>query len=183
RPLQKTVLTALSTALVAGGAFIAFPIPISPVPIVLQNFFILLMALVLGGRIGAASVALYLLLGAFGLPIFAGGKGGFAHFFGPTGGYLLGFLLAATVTGFLSHALPLRNRLIRDGISAFAGALCIYLLGVPWLAYRLGTPIPKAVLLGVVPFLPGDVLKTIAAVLLAPKVRSLLQKEFFSYGT
>jgi len=215
-PVYRTVLIALGAASTAVGAFIAIPLPFSPVPIVLQNFFILLIALVLGPRMGTASVALYLLVGALGLPVFAGGKGGFAHFFGPTGGYLAGFLLSAWITGVLSaggHRQKNREpRAATEGLSegrqdkgqyqgqepraatkgnaqktkfrfqdaaaAAAGVLSVYLLGIPWLAYKLGFDWKKALIVGFLPFIAGDVLKAAAAAALAPEVRRLLLKEF-----
>ena len=216
-PVYRTVLIALGAASIAVGAFIAIPLPLSPVPIVLQNFFILLIALVLGPRMGTASVALYLLLGALGLPVFAGGKGGLAHFFGPTGGYLAGFLLSAWVTGVLAagggrqkeqepHAATERlsegrqdkgqyqgqepraatkgnaqktKFRFQDAAAAAAGVLAVYLLGVPWLAYKLGFDWKKALTIGFLPFIIGDVLKAAAAAALAPEVRRLLLKEFY----
>ncbi len=238
-PLHRTVLVALAAASVAVGAFIAIPLPFSPVPIVLQNFFILLMALVLGPRMGTASVALYLLIGALGLPVFAGGKGGFAHFYGPTGGYLVSFLLSAWITGVISavggrqqagernqqhqqqglqhaeepdqtrgqqrvqetqrqsdkqedessgrdlvreldgsHRKPRTRIRLQDVAAVIAGILTVYLLGVPWLAYKLGFDWRKAFLLGCLPFLPGDLLKALVAAALAPRVRRLLRAEF-----
>ena len=202
-PIYRRVLIALGAASIAVGAFIAIPLPFSPVPIVLQNFFILLIALVLGPRMGTASVALYLLVGALGLPVFAGGKGGFAHFFGPTGGYLAGFLLSAWITGALAmsgnrhqnrepqqtpQGIPERQPKghyaqktkfrFQDVAAAAAGVLAVYLLGVPWLAYKLGFEWKKALIVGFLPFIPGDVLKAAAAAALAPEVRRLLLKEF-----
>lgn len=221
-PLHQTVLIALGAAITAVGAFIAIPLPLSPVPIVLQNFFIVLIALVLGPKMGTASVALYLLTGALGLPVFAGGKGGFAHFFGPTGGYLAGFLLSAWITGTLAtigqrkRVFGLRKRVtggkqkgesegthdtnqpreieqsirkpqqehvrLRDAAAAAAGVLSVYLLGLPWLAYKLGLDGKKLFLVGFLPFFPGDLLKAAAAAVLAPQVRKLLRKEFFPEG-
>ncbi|MDQ1330177.1 MAG: biotin transport system substrate-specific component, partial [Thermodesulfobacteriota bacterium] len=87
----------LLAALTAVGAYIA--IPVGPVPIVLQSLFILLAGLLLGSTWGVAGVGIYLLAGAFGLPVFAGGAGGIGRFLGPTGGYLLGFLPAVYIIG------------------------------------------------------------------------------------
>ena len=103
KELQSTVYASLFAALIACGAYLAIPIPISPVPIVLQNLFVLLAGLLLGGRWGLASVGIYLLAGAVGLPVFTGGKGGVAHFFGPTGGYLVGFAASVFVAGLIAH--------------------------------------------------------------------------------
>ena len=91
--VRSTVAAAGFTALISIGAYIS--IPIGPVPIVLQNFFVLLAGVMLPRRTAAASVAVYLFLGAVGLPVFSGGTGGFAHFIGPTGGYLIAYLPAA----------------------------------------------------------------------------------------
>ncbi len=99
--LRMTVYASLLAALTAAGAFMA--IPIGPVPIVLQNLFIMLSGLLLGSRWGFASVAIYLLAGACGLPVFAGGTGGIGKFAGPTGGYLIGFLPAVYVIGLISE--------------------------------------------------------------------------------
>jgi len=99
--LQRIAYTSLMAALIAVGAYIAIPIPIVPVPIVLQNLFVLLAGLLLGSRWGLASMGLYLLAGSIGLPVFSGGRGGLAHFLGPTGGYLIGFAVEAWLVGFI----------------------------------------------------------------------------------
>ena len=104
-PIEKLrwmVLASLMAALAAVGAYIH--IPIGPVPIVLTTLFALLAGLLLGSRWGLASMGLYVLVGAMGMPVFAGGQGGLAHLFGPRGGYLFGFVLAAWVTGFISES-------------------------------------------------------------------------------
>ena len=100
RKLRMTVYASLFAALVAVGAFIS--IPIGPVPIVLQNFFVLLAALLLGPRWGVAAVGVYLLSGICGLPVFAGGTAGIGRILGPTGGYLMGYLPAVTLTAWIS---------------------------------------------------------------------------------
>lgn len=92
-----SIYAALFASLMAAGAAIA--IPIGPVPIVLQNLFVLLAGLLLGGKWGAASVGIYLLAGALGMPVFSGGTGGIGRFAGPTGGYLIGFLPAVYIVG------------------------------------------------------------------------------------
>jgi biotin transport system substrate-specific component len=90
--LRMTVYASLMAALIAAGAYMA--LPIGPVPIVLQNLFVFLSGLLLGPRWGVASIGVYLMAGALGLPVFAGGVGGIGRFAGPTGGYLLGYLPA-----------------------------------------------------------------------------------------
>ena len=105
--LRMMVYASLFAALTAVGAFLA--LPIGPVPIVLQNMFVFLAGLLLGSRWGLASVGVYLLAGAVGLPVFAGGLGGLGRLIGPTGGYLIGYL----PTVFIS--VKLRIMLVRDG--------------------------------------------------------------------
>jgi len=130
--LRSIVLSSLMAALTAVGACIH--IPIAPVPIVLFTLFVLLSGLLLGSRWGLASIALYLLVGAIGMPVFAGGRGGFAHFFGPTGGYLFGFALSAWITGFISDEAGLWTVWIG---SALLGQLLCGLLISPLRFYSL----------------------------------------------
>ena len=171
--LRATVAAACFTALIAIGAYIS--IPVGPVPIVFQNFFVLLSALLLGSRIALSSVFVYLFLGALGLPVFAGGTGGIAHFFGPTGGYLLSYLPAVVVTGSIAHS---RAKGTKEGAShippAFlqctallAGTLCIYLVGVPWLKAATQMSWQAALGAGLLPFLIGDFLKIVVAFFIA----------------
>lgn len=125
--LRPTVLASLMAALTAVGAYIY--IPVGPVPIVLSTLFVLLSGLLLGGRWGLTSMGLYLLVGAMGIPVFAGGKGGLAHFVGPTGGYLFGYVLSACVAGYVSERG--RGSAVSDTIAVVVGSLSIYLIGVP----------------------------------------------------
>ena len=174
-PIEKlrwVVLASLMAALTAVGAYIH--IPIGPVPIVLSTLFVLLSGLLLGSRWGLVSMALYLLVGAIGIPVFAGGKGGLVHFFGPTGGYLLGYVLASWITGFISERS--RGILILEILAVIAGSLTIYGLGVPWLKIATQISWPKALMLGMVPFLIGDAVKASVALMLARAVRPILTR-------
>jgi biotin transport system substrate-specific component len=172
KQLQMIVLASLMAALIAVGAYLQIPLPLGPVPLVLQNLFVLLAGLLLGSRWGLTSVGIYLLVGAVGLPVFVGGKGGLAHFMGPTGGYLLGFAVCALVTGYLSGGS--QNHTLRDISAVVLGSMVIYVCGVPWLKLAASMSWEKAVLVGMVPFLPGDALKATAAVLLARAIRPML---------
>jgi biotin transport system substrate-specific component len=171
RALRPMVLASLFAALTAAGAYLA--IPIGPVPIVLQNMFVFLAGLLLGSRWGAASVAVYLLAGVVGLPVFAGGTGGVGRLFGPTGGFLLGYLPVVVVIGRLSGRRP--ASMVRDAAAMATGALLLYACGVPWLKLVTGMPWDKALALGVLPFLPGDALKIAAAALMAKSLRPLIR--------
>lgn len=158
--LRMSILSASFTGLIIVGAFISVPLPFTPVPIVLQNFFVLLAGLLLGWRWGALSVALYLILGAVGLPVFSAARGGLGHFFGPTGGYLLGFLACALIAGALRR--PGRSP-AHNAPAGLLAMLAIYAVGVPWLKQVTEMSWGAALGAGIVPFLVGDAVKLAAA--------------------
>ena len=171
---QKTALritlAALFAALIAGGTFISIPLPFSPVPIVLQNLFIVLAGLVLGPALGGAAAALYLAAGALGFPVFAGAAGGIARFAGPTGGFLVGYLLAALTAGCIAGRPRAAISFPRLLLAAAAGFLVVYIPGVAWLA-RFFENWPKALAAGFFPFIIGDVIKIGIAVTAAGRLR------------
>lgn len=166
RPARDLTLAALFAALTAVGAQIHAQLPFTPVPIVLSNFFALLAGLVLGPRLGATSQVVYVLLGAVGVPVFAGPSGGPRVLFGPTGGYLFGFILAAVAAGALRGPRPDAPRAV---LAAAVGAALIYAAGVLWLAFVIGMGLRHAFAVGVLqPFLVGDAVKVVIAGLVAP---------------
>jgi biotin transport system substrate-specific component len=167
--LQRTAFIALFAALIAAGAFVA--IPVGPVPVVLQNFFAVLSGLVLGPLMGGAAAALYLLAGLLGLPVFAGGTGGIARFAGPTGGFLIGYFLAAVTAVLVAGRPDLKAPRLRLIGAAIAGSLVLYVPGLAWLKLSRKLDWPGAVMAGFVPFIIGDILKGIAAVIIAPRLR------------
>lgn len=171
-PLQPMIYASLFAALMAAGAYLA--IPIGPVPIVLQNMFVFLAGLLLGSRWGLASVAVYLLAGIVGLPVFAGGTGGIGRIFGPTGGFLLGYLPVVFLVGRMAERLP--RRMVWDVAAMITGAMVLYACGVSWLAGVTGLPLGKALALGMAPFLPGDALKIAAAGMIVRAVRPVMTK-------
>jgi biotin transport system substrate-specific component len=175
KAITGMTLTALFAALTAAGTFIAIPLPFSPVPVVLQNLFALLAGLVLGPALGSAAVGLYLLAGAIGAPVFAGASGGFVRFLGPTGGFLIGYLLAALTAGLIAgRPRPeIKTPLWRIILAVLAGFLIIYVPGVIRLKFVIDKPWAAALAAGFTPFIIGDVLKGIAAVLIAPRLRRL----------
>jgi biotin transport system substrate-specific component len=147
-------------------------IPIGPVPIVLQNMFVFLAPLLLGRRWGLASVAVYLLAGACGLPVFAGGMGGIGRFVGPTGGFLLGYLPAVFLIGLaVSGRRPL---FWRDMFAMVLGSVVLYACGVSWLKLALGFTWSKTLAVGMFPFLAGDALKIVAAAAIAKSLRPVM---------
>ena len=168
--IRMMVYASLLAALTAAGAYIA--IPIGPVPIVLQNFFVFLSGLLLGARWGLASVAVYLTAGALGLPVFAGGTGGIGRMLGPTGGYLIGYLPAVFLIGMIAE--KTRNRAWFDVIAMAVGDIMLYACGVTWLKILTGMPLAKALAVGLYPFIPGDILKFAAAVPVAKALRRIM---------
>jgi len=157
-PEQRRASAALDVVAVAGaialGAWARVPLPFSPVPMTLQTLPVLLAPFAVGRSRAMAGVLLYLALGLAGSPVFAVS-------FGPTFGYLLAFaMVPAVVTRFRDPA-----------IGILAGTLTIYALGVAWLNWWLGGSLWHAVLVGAVPFLPGDALKAVAAAHLVRRMR------------
>lgn len=162
-------MAVLGTALLAVSAKVK--VPFYPVPMTLQPMVVLLLGAAYGWRLGAATLALYLLEGAMGLPVFAGTpeKGiGIAYMAGPTGGYLLGFWLAAGVTGWLAEKGWDRSAL-KLGAAMVLGMAVLYACGVAWLAGFIGAE--KAVAFGMTPFLLGDAVKIAVAALGLTAVR------------
>lgn len=169
RTLRNLTLVALGSLLLTATA--KFQIPFYPVPMTLQPLAVLLIGATFGWRLGATTVAFYLAQGAMGLPVFAGTpeKGiGLAYMMGPTGGYLLGFLLAAVVTGWLAER-GWDRRLLPTLTMLTLGMAVIYLPGVLWLGTLLGWDQP-ILAWGVYPFLLGDALKIALAAATLPLV-------------
>jgi biotin transport system substrate-specific component len=141
--------------------------------VVLQNLFSLLAGLVLGPVLGAASVALYLIAGAIGAPVYAGATSGIARLLGPTGGFLFGYLLSAFVAGVICGR-PRQGvsvPLWRIILAVLAGLLVVYVPGVIRLKFALNSGWAGALAAGFTPFLIGDAVKGVAAALIAPRLR------------
>lgn len=156
--LTDVLLIGAGAALIAVSAQISIPLPFTPVPITGQTFSVLLVGASLGAVCGGASALLYLLLGIAGLPVYADGAHGWAQVTGATGGYLLGFVLAAALTGWLAERRW--DRRFSSALGAMlTGNVVIYLVGLSWLAYELDTDLLRTLELGLYPFIPGDVLK------------------------
>jgi biotin transport system substrate-specific component len=168
--LRGMVFAALMAAFTAAGAYIV--IPIGPVPIVLQNLFVLLAGLLLGSRGALTSMTVYLLAGACGLPVFAGGTGGIGRLVGPTGGYLIGFAVAAFVIGWIVETG--KGGVLLDVLALVCGTLIIYVLGVYWLKLATAMSWNKALAAGMLPFLPGDTVKIAVAVPIARILRPIV---------
>jgi len=148
-------------------AGISFHLPFTPVPITLQTLAVLLTGSVLGSKRGAVTMLVYLAEGAVGIPVFAGGTGGFIYLLGVTGGYLWSYPIAAFVVGLLCEK-GLDRSFLTSALAMLPGSLIIYAIGVPWLAVTLHLSIPTAIWQGMVPFIPGDLFKLLIAAALLP---------------
>jgi biotin transport system substrate-specific component len=173
--LQRGLAIVLGAATVAVAAQAAVPLPGTPVPMTLQPLAVLVVGGLLGARLGAAALVLYLALGALGLPVFTpGGLPGAARLMGPTGGYLLSYPVAAAVVGWLVASVRPTAPALRLLLAAAAGMVVIHLGGSAQLAILTGNA-GAATRYGLIPFLTGDLLKIgIAALLilaLGPAVR------------
>jgi len=169
---RQMILISLFAALTAVGAFIS--IPIYPVPLTLQTLFTLLAAMTLGSVMGASSQIIYVLLGVIGLPVFAGFKAGIGILFGPTGGFLFGFIISAYVIGKIIEVKKEKN-FFYYSLAGLSGMIIIYVTGITQLSLITGIGIKRALLIGVLPFLPGDILKIITASFIASKLKLLNQ--------
>lgn len=171
--LRDLILILLGVMFVAALAQVEIPLPFTPVPITGQTFGVLLVGAVLGSKRGAASLASYLGMGILGLPFFAGGGHGLDMIMGATGGYLIGFVVAAYVIGLLAER-GLERSVCTSLIPFFVGTVIIYICGVAWLSLMLGS-FSKAIVSGLLPFLVGDAVKFLAAALALPMAWKLVR--------
>lgn len=170
--LRNLALAAGGALLVAALAQVRIPLPFTPVPLTGQTFGVLLIGALFGARLGVASLGLYLALGLAGLPVFTGGGSGLAHLFGPTGGYLVGFVAAAFLTGSLAER-GLERRWQTSFVPFLLGEAAIYLCALPWLALFVG---PENTLqAGFWPFIVGDLIKLVLAALILPSAWRLVR--------
>lgn len=145
-------------------------VPLTPIPFTLQVLAVVLSGLLLGPRVGALAQAIYILVGAVGVPVFSGFTGGLGHVFGPTGGYLISYPLAAAVAGLAAGSVarsPRRQALLTALIWGCAGLAVIYAFGATWLALTAGLSPTEAVTAGVLPFVVFDLIKVALAALVA----------------
>ncbi len=169
---KRAVRIGLVAALTAIGAFLV--IPTQPIPFTMQPFFVFLAGIVLGPLDGALSQLVYLAVGGIGIPVFAGMKGGIGHLIGPTGGFLVGFVLCAALAGLIAGTSP-KLSFWRGAISIFAGMITMYFCGVFWLAQVTGMNISAAISVGAVPYLLPDAVKALVAAFIGIKLR----RQFF----
>lgn len=158
----------LFATLIAVSGYISIPLPFSTVPVTAQTLAVMLAGSLLPVGHAAASVLVFLCMGAVGLPVFSGGTAGLGIIIGKTGGYLIGFLAGAVLISLLRGRKPGFFRMLT--VNAIGGILVVYVFGVLWLNYVTGIGISKAVIFGALPFIPGDIVKIIVAALITQKL-------------
>lgn len=166
-----TVLSAMFVVLIIIGSYISIKIPISPVPIVLQNMFVFLAALLLGKKWGTLTISTYLILGLVGLPVFANAKSQ-AALFGPTGGYLIAYIPAVFISGLIAE--QKNNSSLYNTIAVFTAIIIIYLIGVPWLKTVNNIPLKQALYWGFIPFILWDIIKGISVIMLVKIIKPII---------
>ena len=149
-------------------------LPIGPVPISLTNLVIYFSLYTLGTMKGTISYLVYLLLGLVGLPVFSGFTSGPGKLFGPTGGYLIGFIFLALIQGFAMKYFD--RKLIPTIIGMLIGMAVCYIFGTVWLAKLMSLSFKEGLFMGVIPYLPGDAVKIIIAVIVGPKLYAATKK-------
>lgn len=187
------IFVPLFAALIAVSGFIAFPLPGTPVPIVLQNMMPILASGLLGGLYGTASTVLFLITGLLGLPVFSGGRGGLTHLLGPTGGFLIGYLAAAAfliiffrkpgakdlalVSSGKNKSIKLINYL-KIIAASFSGFALIYVFGIARFMQLTNRGLFESLSLACIPYLPGDFIKMILVSALIYKLRPVTARYF-----
>ena len=159
------------------SAFVRIPLPFTPVPLTLQTLFVLLSGALLGRRLGVFTQSGYMLLGLTGFQVFTGFGSGSLYLLGPTGGYVVGFVLASFFAGslFLEEKLNWRNIFLKFLCADFI----ILLSGTFWLKIYLSCPLSQAFLFGFLPFVPGDLLKVLFATAIFNKVHSRIKASLY----
>ena len=166
---KELAYIALMTAVISVLAPISLPI-VGEVPISLATLAVMLSGVLLGSRNGAAAAALYLVLGAIGVPVFAGYTSGAGILFGVTGGYLFGYIPLAFLSGWFYERAKQEKKIMSAFAGMIAGTAVLYALGTVWFIYLTQMDFSGAMMACVIPFLPGDFIKMIAVTAVAPQL-------------
>lgn len=172
--LRKQILCAIFAAVIAILAQITIPIPFTVVPITMQVFAIILTGIILGARLGSFTVLIYILLGAVGAPVFVQFKGGFQTLIGPTGGYLIAYPITAAIIGYFSY--KYKKNYLMIFLGGVLGLAVCYSIGTTQLMFVANLTPRAALMAGVIPFVPLDILKLILAIIVGTKIQSKLIK-------
>lgn len=176
KTLYMYISTAMMTTITVICAWITIPLPFTPVPINLATLAVFISGGLLGAKYGALSQAIYILCGAVGLPVFAGFSGGAGVIAGPTGGFIIGYIVCALLVGLISfrHEKSSAASNIRLIFSFIAGLISCYTLGMCWFMLSTGANLKAGLIACVIPFIPGDALKIALAMILTQKLRKIL---------
>ncbi len=178
-PLSKLTMSALFTALIAVLAQLAIPVPFSPAPFTGQVLGVFLAGSMLGKRAGLLSITAYLLLGAAGAPVFSLARGGVHMLTGPSGGYLWGFLPAVFIIGLFTEK-TIRSSLVYNTFYMLTALIIIYACGALQLGLIMGYSPYQAIIVGVVPFIPLDLLKVFLAANLSLQLKRKMSLNYAS---
>lgn len=152
-----------------------FSIPIGPVPVSLSTIAVFLCVFALGRKDGTVAVAVYILLGTVGLPVFSGFVGGIAKILGPTGGYIVGYLFLAWIAGWFIDRYPKEKAYLYVGGMLF-GEVVLYVFGTAWFMFEMQVGLKEALGMCVIPFIPFDVVKILLSVVIGTVLRSALMR-------
>ncbi len=173
RTIQLT-MTALMAAVICILGPITIPLPVSPVPISFTNLAIYLTVMLIGWKRGTVSYLIYLCIGLIGVPVFSAFSGGPGKLFGPTGGYLIGFIFMTLIAGWFVDRFDGKKSMAFLGM--ILGTIATYAFGTAWLAYQADLSFGAALAAGVIPFIPGDLIKVVIGLYLGSILRNRLQK-------
>ena len=168
---KQLISCSLFAALTAILSQISIPLPFTPVPINLATLSVLLSGALLGKKGGAISQVVYTLLGAIGLPVFANFLSGIGVIFGPTGGYIIGYIVAAFVVGIIIQ--KTNRNLITYLLSMILGIISCYILGTAWFMYITNSNLLTSLTMCVFPFIPGDIVKIVIGAFLANRLKKI----------
>lgn len=176
----KLTVCAMFTALTAICSWIQIALPFTPVPVNLATFAVMLSGCILGPVYGTVSQIVYVLLGAVGAPVFSGGAAGFGIIAGPTGGYIIGYVILSAVCGFASHTHmtngSAKPSAVRLAAAMTLGNILLYATGTAWFMYVTANDLASSLMMCVIPYLPGDALKMIAGIAIVKRLpKSLIQ--------
>lgn len=172
--IKTMVLISIMTAITCILGPLSIIIPISPVPISFTNLAIYFTAILLGWKKGTISCLVYLFVGFIGVPVFSNFSFGPQKLLGPTGGYLIGFIFMALIAGYFVE--KFKGKIYMYVLGMIMGTLITYALGTGWLAYQTSLTFKAALFTGVVPFIPGDIVKIIIAAINGPIIKKRIEK-------
>ncbi len=173
RPIKQMIVISFLASILSISAYISIPLPISTVPFTLQSLFLMVIALSMPISISFPTVGLYLLIGSIGLPVFSNGTSGLTVLFGPTGGFLFGFLFSTLVIGFIKEKI---DNFLGYLIASFIGGIVVvYIFGILGLMIILSLSLEKAIAIGVIPFIGIDLLKVFVSAFFVARYKTQIQ--------